>query len=182
MDSRRFSLIPFPAERNRPAIAIAGSVGRRASLVSIDCTIRGNLSALAIPAPEAFPGRKDRLWEETCLELFLRASDSEGYWEFNLSPAGHWNVYRFTSYRQGMREEPSFASLPFRIRKEPGSLGISMERDIGKILPNGDVLNVAVAAVIRTIKGDTSHWALAHAGHRPDFHRRESFLLNLSGK
>ncbi|HZW36003.1 MAG: DOMON-like domain-containing protein [Deltaproteobacteria bacterium] len=182
MNPLGFSLIPFPTENNSPEIRITGSVGRRESRFSIACTIQGNLAALAIPAPASFPVRKDRLWEETCLEFFLGASDSEVYWEFNLSPAGHWNVYRFTSYRQGMREEPAFASLPFRIREEPGSFGISMERDVGKILPNGDVLKVAVAAVIRTIKGDTSHWALAHAGHRPDFHRRESFLLNLSGK
>jgi hypothetical protein len=176
-----FSLIPFPAEGNRPKLRIAGSVGRRESLFSIDCAIQGNLSTLAISSPEAFPERKDRLWEETCVEFFLRPSDSEVYWEFNLSPAGHWNVYRFTSYRAGMREEPAFASLPFGFRMEPESLRMSMELDIGKILPKGDSVKVAVSAVIKTRNGGTSHWALAHSGRRPDFHRREAFTLNLSG-
>src|SRR4030042_7193941 len=50
---------------------------------------------------------------------------SERYWEFNLSPAGHWNVYRFASYRKEMREEPAFASLPFRVRTEPEALRLS---------------------------------------------------------
>jgi hypothetical protein len=178
----RFSLVPLPAERNRPGISVAGTVGRRAGLFSIACTIRGDLSALAIPAPDPLPGRKDRLWEETCLEFFLGALDTEAYWEFNLSPAGHWNVYRFASYRQGMREEPAFASLPCRIRKEPESLELSVELDVGKIFPKGDAMQVAVSAVIRTTKGGTSHWALAHAGLRPDFHRREGFTLTLPGE
>jgi hypothetical protein len=180
MHPLEYSLIPFPAERNRPKLRISGSVGRRESLFSIDCAIQGNLSALAIPSPEAFPERKDRIWEETCLEFFLRPSDSEVYWEFNLSPAGHWNAYRFTSYRAGMREEPAFASLPFGFRKEPESLRMFMELDIGKILPKGDSVNVAVSAVIKTKRGETSHWALAHRGHRPDFHRRDAFTLILS--
>jgi hypothetical protein len=178
----RFSLVPFPEERNSPEIRIAGSVGRRASLISLACTIGGDLSALAIPEPQPSPERKDRLWEDTCLEFFLGALDSEVYWEFNLSPSGHWNAYRFTTYRQGMQEEPAFASLPFRARKGPESLGLSMDLDIGKILPKGNAMNAAVCAVIKTIQGETSHWALTHAGHRPDFHRREGFALNLAGE
>lgn len=182
MNPLGFSLIPFPTGKNSPEIRITGSVGRRGSRFSIACTIQGNLATLAIPAPASFPGRKDRLWEETCLEFFLGASDSTVYWEFNLSPAGHWNVYRFASYRTGMREEPAFASLPFRIRKEPENLGLSMELDIGKILSKGDAMKIAISAVIQTVEGETSHWALAHPGHRPDFHRREAFALNLSGE
>ena len=53
---------------------------------------RGNLSKVEIPAAAETPRRRDRLWEETCLELFLGTADSGEYWEFNLSPAGHWNV------------------------------------------------------------------------------------------
>ncbi|PWB65032.1 MAG: hypothetical protein C3F14_05960 [Deltaproteobacteria bacterium] len=174
--------MPFPAERTRPGITIAGSVGRRTALFTIVCTIQGDLSTLAIPAPDPHPGRKDGLWEKTCLEFFLGGPDTEAYWEFNLSPSGHWNVYRFTSYRQGMREEPAFASLPFRMRKEPERLVLSLELDIGKLFPKGDAMQVAICAVFKTMKGGISHWALAHAGHRPDFHRREGFALTLPGE
>ena len=65
--------------------------------------------------PADMPARRDRLWEETCFEFFLAVKNSPRYWEFNLSPAGHWNVYRFADYRQGMQEEPAFASLPFSV-------------------------------------------------------------------
>jgi hypothetical protein len=182
MNLRSFSLTPFRGEGNAPDLKITGSIGRRADLLSLNCALLGNLSELALPAPEASPGRKDRLWEETCLEFFLAVKDSERYWEFNLSPAGHWNVYRFTSYREGMREEPAFASLPFGVRKGPESLALSLELAIGKILPAGHALEIAVGAVIKTVNGETSHWALAHPGPRPDFHRREGFRLDIPGE
>ncbi|HSL92195.1 MAG TPA: hypothetical protein VK863_06065, partial [Candidatus Limnocylindrales bacterium] len=112
----------------------------------------------------------------------LGASGSEGYWEFNLSPAGHWNVYRFTSYREGMRDEPAFVSLPFELRKGRESLTISLDLDIGKVLPADKGIEAGVSAVIKTIKGTKSHWALAHHGPRPDFHRRDGFRLSLSAE
>jgi hypothetical protein len=182
MNLRSFSLRPFPGEGNALDLKITGSIGRRANLLSLNCALLGNLSELALHAPEEPPVRKDRLWEETCLELFLGVKDSEGYWEFNLSPAGHWNVYRFTSYREGMREEPALASLPFGVRKGPESLALSLDLAIAKILPAGHALEIAVGAVIRTVKGETSHWALAHPGARPDFHRREGFRLDIPGE
>jgi hypothetical protein len=182
MNLRNFSLAPFPGERNSPEIGIAGFIRRRESLLSIACTFQGDLSALAIPSREEPPARKDRLWEETCLEFFLGSPDSKGYWEFNLSPAGHWNVYRFTSYREGMREEPAFKSLPFELGKGPEALDISMELDIGKILPAGKAIEAGVSAVIKTKKGETTHWALVHPGPRPDFHRSDGFTLKFPGE
>lgn len=174
-----FSLVPFPGEKDLPDIGITGTIGRRANTLSIGYEIVGNLSELFLPAQDESPERKDRLWEETCMELFLGVKDSVRYWEFNLSPAGHWNVYRFTSYRKGMREEPAIASLPFRVRTDPASLRLSITLDIGKIVPKGAVAEAAVCAVLRTVNGKRSHWALAHPGPRPDFHRRDGFALVL---
>ena len=34
-------------------------------------------------------------------------------------------------------------------------------------------------AVIRSATGKTTHWALAHPGPRPDFHRRDGFALTV---
>lgn len=177
--SRKFSLKPFPGEERGPAREIRGALSRSADSLSLDCAIRGDLGRLAIPAPAARPGRKGRLWEETCLEMFLGTKDSEGYWEFNLSPAGHWNVYRFSSYRRGMREETAFPSLPFRVLPERGALRVCLGLSLGTILPGGKDVAVGVCAVVRTAHGTASHWAMAHPGDRPDFHRREGFALLL---
>ncbi len=179
MNLRNFSLQPFRRKEHLPDIRITGTIRRRAHVLNIGYALLGDLSGIAIPAREEPPGRKDRLWDETCLEVFLGRKDSGGYWEFNLSPAGHWNVYRFTAYRKGMREEPAFPSLPFRIRTEPDAFRLSLELDIGKIVPASGDVEAGVCAVIRTVTGKTSHWALVHPGPRPDFHRRDGFALIL---
>lgn len=179
MNPKRFSLQPFPGEETVPGRKVTGTIGRRGDTLSCDFAIRGNLSGLAIPLPEAPPERRGRLWEETCLEIFLGKRGEEGYWEFHLSPAGHWNVYRFASYREGMREEPAFPSLPFHVTTGPRALRISLDLRLEKILPAGVPVAASVCAVLKTVTGRTSHWALSHPGPRPDFHRREGFLLNL---
>jgi hypothetical protein len=175
----RFFLKPFPGEGNPAGVTIGGSIGRRADTLSVRCEVRGNLSKVSIPAAAEAPRRKGRLWEETCLELFLGTADSGEYWELNLSPAGHWNAYRFTSYRKGMTEEPAITSLPFDVRRDSEALLLAAEFGVGKIVPAGKDLAATVVAVIRTIDGGKSHWAPVHPASRPDFHRRDGFGLIL---
>jgi hypothetical protein len=182
LNLRNFSLIPFQSEDGRPDLSITGTIGRSAGALSVSYSIAGDLAVLAVPAAAESPERVDRLWEETCLELFLGTKGSEAYREFNLSPGGNWNVYRFASYRAGMREETAFSSLPFRVRIEPDVLRLSLELDLRKILPSELADEVGVCAILRTIAGGTSHWALAHPGPRPDFHRRDGFALTIPEK
>ncbi len=179
MNPTRFFLKPFPGEGNPARVMIGGSIARRAETLSIRYEVRGNLSKVEIPAAAEAARRKDRLWEETCLELFLGAADSGEYREFNLSPSGHWNVFRFTRYREGRREEEAVPSLPFDVRRDSEALLLTAEIDIGKIVPAGKDLAAAVAAVIGTIDGGKSHWTLVHPAARPDFHRRDGFALIL---
>ncbi|MGA6993888.1 MAG: DOMON-like domain-containing protein [Candidatus Deferrimicrobiaceae bacterium] len=179
MDLQSYTLKPFPGEENRLDLKILGTIGRRGNTLSLGLALLGDHSELAIPSPEDSPGRRYRLWEKTCLELFIAEKGSARYWEFNLSPAGNWNVYRFTSSRKGMREEPAFGSLPFRVLTEPGAIRLSLDLWMGKIIPAGKTIEVAVCAVIRTVTGMTSHWAFVHPGPLPDFHRRDGFTLIL---
>ncbi len=170
-----FSLKPFRAGDYPPGLAIAGSIARRAGSLAVEYELRGPLSELAVPARAGAPERRERLWVDTCLELFLGAAGDAAYWEFNLSPAGHWNVYRFAFYREGMREEPAFAALPFAVRRDAATLRVLLEVDIAAILPSAGAIDFAACAVVRTTGGDVSHWALSHPGPRPDFHRRDGF-------
>jgi hypothetical protein len=178
MNPMRFLLKPFPGEGNPAGLTIGGSIGRRADTLSVLCEVRGNLSKVLIPAAADAPRRRDRLWEETCLELFLRTEGSGEYWEFNLSPSGHWNVYRFTSYREGM-EEAAVTSLPFDVRRDPEALLLAAEIGVGRIAPAGKDLAATIAAVIGTTDGGKSHWASVHPASRPDFHRKDGFALTL---
>jgi hypothetical protein len=179
MNSLTFSLKPFPATDLLPHLEIMGNIGRRSGTLTISYVLLGPLREVAIPGPADIAGRKNALWKETCFEFFLAITNSDQYWEFNLSPAGHWNVYRFKSYRQGMQEEQAFTSLPFTAAREPDALRLSLELDLYKIILTDQALKVAISAVIKPVNGKITYWALAHPGLEADFHRRESFMLNL---
>jgi len=180
LNPRTFSLIPFQSEDDdRQDLMITGRFGCRDGLLSIRYVLRGNLSDLYIPAPEDTPARKDRLWETTCLELFLGTKGSGTYWECNLSPSGDWNVYRFTGYREGMQEEAAFSSLPFTVRIGQDAIELSLELNVGRIMTEGETIEAGVAAVIATIDGRKSYWALTHPRLQPDFHIRKEFGLTI---
>ena len=130
-----------------------------------------------VPAPAEMPVRKYGLWEETCFEFFLAVKHAAHYWEFNLSPAGHWNVYRFADYRQGMREELAFTALAVGLRHQPDALGLTVECSLDRIIPADQPLDAAICAILKHRDGEPTYWALIHPGPQPDFHRRDSFIL-----
>jgi len=179
MNSRSFFLRPFASAGPHPAVKISGSLRRQAHSLTIHYLLQGRLAEVLIPVPAASPARRDRLWEETCFEFFLAPQDAPQYWEFNLSPAGDWNVYHFTAYRQGLAAETAFTSLRFEVQKNPEALGLALEVDLARIVKADQALEVAVAAVLQAGDGRISHWALTHPGPQPDFHRRDSFIANV---
>ncbi|MBU6429762.1 MAG: DOMON-like domain-containing protein, partial [Cyanobacteria bacterium REEB65] len=120
------------------------------------------------------------LWEQTCFECFLASSGRPGYWEFNLSPAGHWNVYRFDSYRAGMQDETAFEALPFSVFSRPGFCEVAATISMLDLGVAERSWQLAIATVVAQVSGGTSYWALAHPGDRPDFHHPESFLVQLA--
>ena len=174
-----FSLHPFAAVEFLSSFQISGYAARHSDTLVFRCGILGPLAELVIPEPADIPTRRNGLWEETCFELFLAASHFAPYWEFNISPSGHWNVYRFAAYRQGMQEEPAFSSLPFAFQNHSDSLRVDMEVDLDGILQADQALEVAVTAVVKHRNGQLTYWALTHRGGLADFHRRDSFIVSL---
>jgi hypothetical protein len=179
MTRQNISLEPFPRGGPLPSCQISGSVTRRGDTVAIRYNLRGDLAALMIPAPADLPARRHGLWEETCFEVFLAVKGQPRYWEFNLSPAGHWNVYGFAGFRQGMAEETAITSLPAGVKLRPDSLLVAVELAVAGIVAADQPLAIGVAAVIQLAGGGLTYWALTHAGPQPDFHRRDSFLVEL---
>jgi len=176
MDQQTITLHPFPG-RAAAALAITCTIGRQSHLLQVDFKLQGDLKAVAIPPLARRPARRQQLWESTCLECFVAAEASPAYREFNLSPSGDWNAYRFDDYRRGLREEKALPKLTVKIQREPGLLCLGAMIDLGGLGLDRQTLVMGVAAVVRTSGGRNTYWAAVHPGPEPDFHRREAFIL-----
>jgi hypothetical protein len=174
-----FSLTPFLEERRIPQIQIGGQIDRLDDLLSIEYLVRGDLDRVAIDPPAAAPARTLELWAATCFEFFIGVVGAPNYWEFNLAPTGDWNVYALDNYRQGLRSETAFRSLPFEVDRTANSLQLKLAFDLGKIITTDPKLEMAITAVIKSNQNEISYWALTHTGTEADFHRRDSFTIKL---
>ena len=138
----------------------------------------GDLSDLLLP-PQGAPERRDRLWQHTCFEIFIRSAASEAYYEFNFSPSGEWAAYRFDGRRVGMRNV-NIPSPPIETETRRG-FELRSALDLGKLsdLPRELPWHVGLSAVIEEKNGCKSYWALAHPPGEPDFHHPACFALQL---
>ena len=181
MNEGYFSLKPLRSTGLSRQLSVAGNISLTSGMLVISYTLNGPLTKLVIPGSADMTVRREDLWEETCFEFFLSLQNSKRYWEFNLSPAGHWNVYSFKSYRQGMQAEPAFTSLPFSVQRRPDAFHLSLEFDLTRIIPPSDqTVKAGITSVIKAGRGDIIFWALTHPAAKADFHRRDSFIIELN--
>lgn len=186
-NQKSFALVPFSACGIPAGLKLEGTVARRGGDLQLHYRLTGPLQGLLIPAPAASAERRDGLWQSTCFEAFLAEAGSDTYWELNLSPAGHWNLYRLNGYRQGLEPEAAVAALPLQLGPpEPaagalrqGLLELQLELPLPPELACAGPLELAITAVLQQRDLSLSYWALAHPGPEPDFHRRDGFLLEL---
>ena len=163
-----------------PVRGIAAEVARTPDTLRVRFTLDGDLEGLALPAPGS-PRPGSRLWEHTCLEVFIGRADGPAYHELNVAPSGAWQVHAFAQYRDGgpLADE----TLAPRIGGERGSdrVVVEIETELARLSPAyvGASLRLGIAAVIEDAGGTLSYWALAHPPGRPDFHHRDSFTLTL---
>ncbi|WP_341525844.1 DOMON-like domain-containing protein [Nostoc sp. UHCC 0302] len=179
MNEQTFSLEVFPSTKSLPNLKIASNIFRNANQLTISYTLAGDIQEVIIAPPADTSTRKHELWKDTCFEFFLGIKNSQQYWEFNLSPAGHWNIYRFDSYRQGMQEETAFIKLPFSVNNQSDCLTLALNVDLNKIVSADQPLEVAITTVIKYRDGEVSYWALTHKGAEADFHLRDSFTVRI---
>jgi hypothetical protein len=188
MPTRNFKLYALSQISRSSGFDVSGKITRQEDLLTITYELSGPLDKIdkidkiikiQIASPEITPVRKNRLWEETCFELFLAIKGSDPYWEFNFSPSGNWNVYRFYEYRKGMAEENSFSELPFCMTRKPDFLQIIIEIRLDKIIPSDQPLQAGISAIIKNNDDNISYLALTHPGPKPDFHLKDSFIMEL---
>jgi hypothetical protein len=116
LESERLCLRPFDPATAPKRLRLEANLRRQGTSLKVRWILSGDLQQLRLPEPVEEPQRLDELWTSTCLECFLARPADEGYWELNVSPAGHWNLYRLDGYRQGLRPEASLQHLPSRLQ------------------------------------------------------------------
>ena len=128
MNSASFKLIPHAAGMQGVAAtySLHGQISVLKATLQITYQLEGKLAELKIPNCSSQPLRQDLLWQATCLEFFLAAAGNSDYWEYNLSPAGDWNVYHLDTYRRGLAEEPAYKQLPFDVIRDDKQLNLSL--------------------------------------------------------
>lgn len=138
--------------------------------------LAANLAQLRIPEPMP-PEFTDGLWEHTCFEAFIGVAGEKDYHEFNFSPSGQWAAFAFSDYR--LRRQWT-ASQPSRSKIVVNHKRLQMETLIEPVNLPANPLNkpfqLGLTAVVETIDGSRSYWALHHPGVRPDFHHRGGFV------
>ncbi|MEM8614457.1 MAG: DOMON-like domain-containing protein [Cyanobacteria bacterium P01_H01_bin.105] len=168
-----FSLKPFEPISD---LVISGRVVRSQSSLTVEYTLTGAVDDLSVPPAESpAPTRRDHLWKNTCFEFFIGLPESPRYWEVNTAPNGDWNVYRFDDYRQAMVAEPACKQVASTWQPLTKGYYLTIELPTDEWLSLEQPLELGVSTVLKT--DSISHWALAHPGQKPDFHRRDSFSI-----
>lgn len=148
--------------------------------IAITYSLQGELKGLHIAAP-GLPRRAEGLWQHTCFEAFICAEGTPAYREFNFAPSGEWAAYAFRDYREGAPLGSDF-DPKIAVRSTAGrfELAAFVPADC---LPAGapeKTLRLGLSAVIEEEGGGLSYWALKHPLDRPDFHHRDSFVLEIA--
>lgn len=172
-----FTLQPF--EPCDLLISIDGILEYQQGLLDLSYRLHGDLTHVVFPPAVTAPSRQFALWEATCLEFFIGAVADVGYWEFNVSPNGNWQVFHLDEYRQGLREEAAINHLPFTVQQNSNELILELSIDLTSLVSPDTLLAIAVTTVIQAKDGDYSYWALQHSGADADFHNRTDFVITV---
>jgi hypothetical protein len=148
--------------------------------VFINYRLEGDLRSLVLPAPSRGFSRRHELWRQTCFEVFFGVPEEASYWEVNLAPDGDWNCYHFAGYRREMQQEAAMDKLISQAECVGREFSLSCHVALGGLVADWRPLALGIAAVLFDTAGNTSYWALDHCRSAPDFHDKNSFLLQLA--
>ena len=172
-------LIPFP---NAPSnenddFTLSVSVNKTGPRIQAQFDLQGNTAAIQWPAA-ATPGQGKDLWKHTCFELFLTTPDTDAYWEYNFSPSRQWAVYAFQYYRQPTNLDLIYIPVIEPPQRSPHAFTLLAQFQIEPSQAD-QVILLGASAVIETVDNQKRYYALRHCGEKPDFHLRDSFVLQL---
>ena len=156
--------------------SIRAEVKRVSNEFAVRFVLEGEVERLRIPAPGG-ARRLDGLWQHTCFALFAAPPQLPSYQEFELSPSGDWAVYAFESYRR-RAALPQLAPPQIAVERSGARLMLDARVELGQ-LAGVPELRLGVSAVVETLDGALSYWALRHPPGKPDFHHADTFALEL---
>lgn len=162
-----------------PGLEVLGNVERCGDRLSLRYRLIDPEGLVLLPPASAAPQRRDELWTTTCFEFFLAEIGAAPYWEVNLAPSSHWNLYRLSGYRQGLTPERAITALPFAVSRRPEGLDLAVSLDLADLPLAGRPLELGITAVLELLDGTILYWALRHPGEQADFHLREGFGLRV---
>jgi hypothetical protein len=151
-----------------------------AGMLAITYSIEGDLARVQVPRPRP-PQFADGLWKHTCCECFIALEDRTEYHELNFSPSGEWAAYAFTKYRDGTPLTDDVLDPKIAVRKSAAALDVTVAIPLDRLSSEHlrATLALGIAAVIEENEGVLSYWALRHPAGKPDFHQRDSFVLEV---
>ena len=180
-------LLPQDPQESPDLLLSAEFVWREGGILELSYNLRpaqrdGDLLAVSLPSiqPSSVPmqgDRRDELWKHSCFEAFIGVPGSQQYWEFNVSPLGHWNLYSFESYRQGGSGLVEALPPSVTVRQTRRDCRCDVVLDLRPWWPIEGMPELGLTMVVEEINGRLSYWALSHPGDAADFHDRRSFLI-----
>jgi hypothetical protein len=160
-------LVPFETRQELSAFSCTVRLRCAAPRLLLHYAVKGPLRQLIIPAAAEMPGHTAGLWRTTCLECFVRESNSALYTEWNFSPSGNWWACEFDRYREAARRQPGgLRPAQIQVRKNEGCFVVQ-----AALVPAPGRLYIDPAVILAHADGRFSHWAAAHPCDHPDFHR-----------
>ena len=164
---KEWLLVPFEYKGN-VVESIEVKIKHRSDKLESTFVILGQISEINFPSIEPNSSRVGGLWEDTCMELFIRPSLQQYYFEFNFSPSTHWQAYRFESYRES-KTEVMLPTPKITTSTNVNSFVLKSEVEF-----NDQTLDERACfrptAVVRRMDGQLEYWADRHRGDKPDFH------------
>ena len=156
---------------------LTATAERSGNGLNIIYTLNGDIDVIFLPAITQ-PERVDGLWKTTCFEVFAAPVNQSTYIEYNFAPSLRWAAYRFSSYRENMKNMV-LPNIPM-IECSDKSSHIRLAASVA--LPpewSDSTLMLNLTAVIEEKDGTKSYWALKHPDGPPDFHDPACFILSL---
>lgn len=177
---RRFTLQCHPATSCAAVRALTASVAPApAHAWRLTFVLTGELARLRIPAPAPPPAATDGLWRHTCFEAFVGEPQGTRYREFNFSPSGDWAAYAFGAQRQRDLDAAPLPAPRIACADDAGALRLDAWLSAAALPATAGGWRLGLAAVIESVDGSLSYWALAHPAARPDFHRRDGWTADV---